>query len=220
MDSFNLFEFDTPGIYQIVCKKNNFIYYGQTSCFIRRCFQHLQQLKKGCHACESLQKDWNLYTQKDFTFEVICIEDSSTQRFKRENQLISNASEAYLYNTKDQTQVFKNKPRISQKIRIDATEYRSIAEASRQLKRSSRIIRMYLDDPTKPNYERLELHRPNYTDEFSIIIDGVFYKTTSCVIEKGLATTTRQVRDRCRCKKKWSNWILVKRMSNDYPDRE
>ena len=221
MDPFNLFEFDTAGIYKIVCNKNNFIYYGQTSCFIRRCFQHLQKLKSNCHSCESLQKDWNVYTQEDFSFEIIHIEYSYKKRLKLEDELLLNPSGQNLYNPKDQSQSFKHKPRISQKIQIDDTVYRSIAEASRLLNRSSRSIRQYLDDPTKSNYKRVELYRPSYLDEYSIIIDGHFFATTSCVVENGLAETTRQVRDRCRSKsKKWFNWSLVKRMSNDYPNRE
>ena len=113
---------------------------------------------------------------------------------------------------------------------MDDTVYRSIAEASRQLNRSSRSIRQYLDDPTKSNYKRLELYRPSYLDAAELnatkliqlrCIDGHFFATTSCVVENGLAERTRQVRDRCRSKsKKWLNWSLVKRMSNDYPNRE
>lgn len=219
MDQLNLFEFDTPGIYKIVCQKTNCTYYGQTSCFLRRCFEHLQQLQNGSHPCKSLQHDFNLYSRDNFTFKILSVEYSLQQRLKYENTMIKNTAEKYLYNPKAQTQIFKYQPRIAQKIQIDEIVYPSIAEASRQLNRSSRILRKYLDDPIKQNYKRLDFHRHNYFDEYQVIIEGKLYSTTHSVVKKGLAKTTRQVRDRGRSKK-WPKWILVKRMSNDYPIRE
>lgn len=53
----NLFDFRKGGVYKIVCTKNSKIYYGQTSFFIRRCFQHLSSLEKKTHSCLKLQKD-------------------------------------------------------------------------------------------------------------------------------------------------------------------
>ena len=219
MNSLNLFEFDTPGIYKIVCQKTNCIYYGQTSCFLRRCFQHLKLLKDHCHPCKRLQEDFNLYSQRNFTFEIISIEYSLQQRLKEETTLIENTFEKKLYNPKNSTPIFKYKPRIAQKIQINGILYPSIAEASRQLNRSSRTIRKYLDDPRNQNYKRLELQRHSYFDEYQVIIEGIFYPTTNFAVQQGLAKTTRQVRDRCRSRK-WQNWILVKKMSNDYPNRE
>jgi hypothetical protein len=40
------------------------------------------------------------------------------------------------------------------------------------------------------------------------MVDGQYFKSTSAVVEAGLAKTTRQVRDRCRSAK-WQNWSLV-----------
>ncbi len=78
---------------------------------------------------------------------------------------------------------------------------------------------MKLDDPLNCDYERIEYHRNIYFDEYEVIVDGQYFKSTSLVVSAGLAKTTRQVRDRCRSVK-WQKWSLVEKRSNDYPNRE
>ena len=214
----NLFDYDLAGVYKIVCSKTNCIYYGQTSCFLRRCSQHLQLLKNNNHNCLKLQIDWNNCQKTDFVFEIICIESSVTKRLKIEKNLITSTAEKHLYNPLSY-QTFQYQPRIKHQIQIHKVYYESIADAARQLNQSSRTIRAKLDDPRISAYQRIKSHRPIYLDEYQVIINGKFYSTTSNVVKSRLAKTTRQVRDRCRTKK-WQNWILVKRMSNDYPNRE
>lgn len=215
----NLFDFDIPGIYRIICSKTNCIYYGQTSCFLRRSFQHLQLLKKNSHSCLKLQNDFNYYSKNSFSFEIILIEKSPNKRLKIEKDLILNAAEGSLYNPVNQNRTFNYQPRVAQQVQIDNVVYPSIAEAARQLNQSSRTLRKKLDDPVNQSYQRLYFQRHSYFDEYQVIITGKIYPTTSKVVEYGLAKTTRQVRDRCRSKK-WHNWILVEKMSNDYPNRE
>lgn len=215
----NLFDFDIPGIYKIVCSKTNCIYYGQTSCFLRRSFQHLQLLKENSHSCLKWQNDFNCYSQNSFYFEIILIEKLLSKRLKIEKDFILNAAEKSLYNPVNQTRRFNYQPRVAQQIQIDDIVYPSIAEAARQVNQSSRTIRKKLDNPINKNYQRLHVQRNSYFDEYQVIIAGKIYPTTSNVVECRLAETTRQVRDRCRSKK-WHNWILVEKMSNDYPNRE
>ena len=69
----NLFEFKDGGIYKIICIKNNKVYYGQTDCFVRRCFQHLKLFKDKKHSCLELQKDINFYGVENFKFKIISI---------------------------------------------------------------------------------------------------------------------------------------------------
>lgn len=101
-------------------------------------------------------------------------------------------------------------------VKIHRIIYSSIAEASRILEESSRTIRRKLDDSLNFEYERLEYHRHIYFDEYEVEIDGQYYKSTSSVVEAGLAKTTRQVRDRCRSAK-WKNWSLVKKGRTTIP---
>lgn len=206
----NLFEFRKGGVYKIVCTKNNKIYFGQTSCFIRRCFQHLSFLEEKKHPCFELQKDFNCFGVAFFQFEVIQIEKQLNVRLKLEKKLIEETPLNFLYNPKNSLHNFQKKPRTALSVKIHGTVYSSIAEASRILKKSSRTIRIKLNDPLNSEYEKLEYHRHIYFDEYEVEIDGHYYNSTSSVVEAGLAKTTRQVRDRCRSDK-WKNWLLVKK---------
>ena len=114
----NLFEFENGGVYRIVCTKNNKIYYGQTSCFIRRCFQHLLFFKKQTHSCLELQKDVDKYGIKVFFFEVIQVEEKLSKRLKLEKKLIANTSLNLLYNPKNNIHNFRKIPRCAQRVQI------------------------------------------------------------------------------------------------------
>lgn len=215
----NLFKFREGGVYKIVCTKNNKIYYGQTSCFIRRCFQHLQFFQENKHSCLELQKDVRRYGLDAFLFEVVQIENQLSKRLKLENKFIDSTSKDLLYNPKNHLHNFQLKPRVAQRVKILGSFYPSIAQAARIIGKSSRNIRMKLDDPSNLDYERLEYHWHIDFDEYAVNIDGQYLKSTRSVVEAGLAKTTRQVRDRCRSVK-WKNWSLVEKRSNDYPNRE
>lgn len=96
----NLFKFKKGGIYKIVCTKNNKLYYGQTSCFIRRCFQHLQSLENKDHPCLELQMDVSRYSLEAFRFDVVQIQDEHSKRLKLETQFIKSTARHLLYNPK------------------------------------------------------------------------------------------------------------------------
>jgi hypothetical protein len=211
----NLFQFRKGGVYKIVCTKNNKIYYGQTSCFIRRCFQHLEFLEENKHSCLELQKDVGQYGLDAFLFEVVHIENQLSKRLKLEKKCIESALPSLLYNNKNQHN-FKTQPRVAQRVKILNCFYPSIAEAARVLGKSSRNIRMKLDDPSNLDYERLEYHRNIYFDEYAVKIDGKSFCSTRSVVEAGLAKTTRQVRDRCRSVK-WKNWLFVEKGRTTIP---
>ena len=201
--------------YKIICLQNNKKYYGQTSCFIRRGFQHLSFFKKRHHSCLELQKDVELYGLDNFHFEIVSIEPNLNKRLKLERELINNTPFNFLYNS-NKTNHFQIKPRIAQRVKVFGLLYPSIAEASRTLGESSRNICRKLDDPLNSNFERLEYHRNSYFDEYEVIVNGQYFSSTSLVIAAGLAKTTRQVRDRCRSAK-WHNWLLVEKSRTTIP---
>lgn len=55
---------------------------------------------------------------------------------------------------------------IAQRVNILGSLYPSIAQAARVLGKSSRSIRMKLDDPLNMDYTRLEYSRHVYFDEY------------------------------------------------------
>lgn len=100
----NLFHFRKRGNYKIVCTKNKKIYYVQTSCFLRRCFQHLQSLKKKRHPCDALQNNVNLYDKVMFDFEIVEIEDNKGKRLKFEKTALK--TNHLIYYTIEETPYF------------------------------------------------------------------------------------------------------------------
>ena len=161
----------------------------------------------------------NLYGLDTFRFEIVQIEMQENKRLKIETKWIQSTKAALLYNPKTPKYIFKTKPRVAQRVQIFDEVYPSIAQAARVLGKSSRNIRLKLDDDLNQNYVRLEYHRHIYFDEYAVRIEGKDFRSTAAVVEAGLAKTTRQVRDRC-CRLKWKKWSLVENRSNDYPARE
>lgn len=215
----NLFEFKDGGIYQIICIKNNKVYVGQTECFIRRCSQHLKLLKNNKHQCLQLQTDVNIYNLDNFKFEILINETNLIKRLiKLEKEYINNTPEKLLYNP-IQIHNFKTKPCIAQCVKIRDIIYPSIREASRQINESPRNIGLKLDNNLNTDYQRLYYHKNVYFDTYKVKIDNKIFESTRDVVNASLAKTTKQVRERCRSKK-WTNWELIEKRSNDYPARE
>lgn len=61
----------TPGIYQIVCKKNGRVYIGSAVNLDKRWRQHFQQLQEGRHPNCHLQRAWSKYGRESFFFRVV-----------------------------------------------------------------------------------------------------------------------------------------------------
>lgn len=206
----NLFKFRSGGVYKIINTQNNKVYYGQTSCFIRRCAQHLRLLSQKKHSCLKLQNEVNRYGLNVFSFEIIQEESHLTRRLKLEKQYLKQTPSNLLLNNKN-VHNFHKKPRVAQRVKIKNSIFPSIAEAARILNKSSRTIRQKCDDISNNQYERLEYHRNGfYFDEYEVNINGQHFESTVAVVKAGFAITTRQVRDRCRSKK-WQNWVLLKK---------
>ena len=211
----NLFNFTEGGVYKIVCIVNKKIYYGQTQCFLRRCYQHFYLLKNKKHECRELQKDFLRFGLQSFKFEILVHETNLKKRLELEKNFISTINKKVLYNP-IKIHNFKTKPRVAQRVKIDEKIYSSISEASRILNQSPRSIGVKLNDELNKNYQRLNYHKHVYFDTYKVKVGLILFESTRAVVEAGLAKNTRQVRDRCRSKK-WKSWQLInKKRSNDY----
>lgn len=197
-EKMNLFEFKEGGIYKTVCLKNVKIYYGQTDCFIRRCYQHLRLFKLKNHFYSELQKDVLYYGLNHFLFEIVVFEKNLSKRLQLEKDYIKNTKKRFLYNNV-RVHNFKTEPRVAQRVKIYDTIYMSIRDASRKLNMSTRNIGLKLNDISNTDYKRLDYHKNSYFDTYEVKIGSTYFDSTRTVVDKGLAKTTRQVRDRCLC---------------------
>ena len=175
MNSSQLLSRRQPGIYMILCTVNDYRYIGETSNVALRLAGHRRDLRRKIHSNENLQKDFNLYGEPLFEFTILYIGDdwgNREDRIKTEGQLIMNNMEK-CYNTyafmservgqlngfygKKHSQVTKTlisqqkkgipNDLLGRKVSISGVEYPSIAEASRKLGHSRKLIRTRVNDP-------------------------------------------------------------------------
>ena len=168
MNVFPLVSRNQPGIYIILCLANDYRYVGQSSNIASRFAEHKRNLRRNKHSNECLQQDFNFYGEKVFEFTVLYMgnewKDKIT-RLRKESQLIMNDLDK-CYNTyadmsdrigelngffgkrhseitrKLMSQAKKGIPNIQlgRKISIEGILYQSIADASRELKHSRKMI--------------------------------------------------------------------------------
>jgi hypothetical protein len=62
-----------PGVYMVLCLKNNKRYYGESTNLSVRLSQHKSRLKRNLHENLELQGDFNLYGENNFEFSCIYI---------------------------------------------------------------------------------------------------------------------------------------------------
>ena len=194
----NLFDCGIGGIYRIYCKSTKCYYIGQTYSFLYRANQHLEKLRNQTHECKQLQNDFDLYPEKDFIFEILYYENDETKRLHLETIELKKYSLDNLYN--DLKPVGLNlKARIAQQVQIRDSLYPSITVAVQKTGESKTSIIRKLNDPGNLLYVRVKTVDLN---KYHVQINDQIYKSTQEVVEKGLARTTREVRQRCRSK----NW--------------
>ncbi len=179
----NLFPRKLPGIYMILCLANDYRYYGETANLSSRIASHKSMLRRQIHSNQKLQKDWNLYGEKFFNFDVLYIGEDwklKASRLTLESQLITqnsdrcyNVFESYKLRTgelnpfyqkrhSEKTKAFmstvkKGVPNdaLGVKISIDGKVFPSIAQASRSLNHSRKLIRSRVDSENFPEWKRL-----------------------------------------------------------------
>ena len=66
-------------IYKIENKINHKKYIGLTNNVMRRKMRHFSDLKRNCHDNSFLQKEYNIYGEENFSFEIIYMDDISAQ---------------------------------------------------------------------------------------------------------------------------------------------
>ena len=164
-----------PGIYMILCIANDYRYIGETSNISSRLASHKRDLRRKIHNNENLQKDFNLYGESFFEFTVLYIGSewgNKETRVSSEAQLIlSNIDKCYntyaymservgllngfhgIKHSEATKQLMSEQKKgipndvLGRKISILGIEYVSLAEASRQLGHSRKLIRMRVNDP-------------------------------------------------------------------------
>jgi hypothetical protein len=179
----NFFPRKLPGIYMILCLANDYRYYGETSNLSSRIASHKSMLRRQIHPNQNLQKDWNLYGEKIFNFDVLYIGEDwklKASRLTLESQLITqnsdrcyNVFESYELRTgelngfyqkrhSEKTKAFmstikKGIPNdaLGAKISIDGKVFPSIAQASRSLNHSRKLIRTRVDSENFPEWKRI-----------------------------------------------------------------
>lgn len=165
-----------PGIYMILCLSNDYRYIGESTNVASRFAGHRRDLRRGIHNNEGLQKDFNLYGESAFLFTVLYLGEEWKERvtrIKKESQLIIEHVEkcynhyAEMSDRMGELNAFYGKRHseatrklmseqkkgvpnglLGRKISIEGKEYPSIAEASRQLKHSRKMIRNRVNDDT------------------------------------------------------------------------
>ena len=102
------------GIYKITCLVNNKVYIGQTKGLNERLYHQKYYLNKNKSHHPRLQKDWNLYGEKNFIFEIL---EKTNNLDDREIYWISYYN-SFLngYNTTTGG-IFNNKQDINQRIK-------------------------------------------------------------------------------------------------------
>lgn len=172
-----------PGVYMILCLMNNYRYYGETSNLSLRLAGHKRDLRQKKHANKNLQNDWNTFGETHFEFSVLFIGpewEKKETRLEKEVKLIL-AHPSLCYNTyavmsdriEELNQFYgkkhiektkkligdlqRNIPKdaLGSKVHIEGKSYASIAEASRQLKHSRKLVRKRVDSLDYPKWYRL-----------------------------------------------------------------
>jgi hypothetical protein len=172
-----------PGLYMILCLANDYRYYGQTSSLSGRIASHKSMLRRRIHLNANLQKDWNLYPEGIFNFVVLYVgedwRDKST-RLTMEAKLIAQNSERcynifesyelrfadlnpfYQKRHSEKTKLLMSSIKkgipndaLGAKVSIDGKVFPSIAQASRELGHSRKLIRTRINSADFPQYTRI-----------------------------------------------------------------
>ena len=103
MEKINLFDpmFTSPGLYEIVCLKNNKRYIGESEYCLYRLGGHLKNLRNQNHHCSDLQSDFNCYGVSAFQAKVLTYGSQWQEREVRrqaEQHLIKGLGTLNVYN--------------------------------------------------------------------------------------------------------------------------
>lgn len=193
MDVSDLFN---PGLYKIICLKNNKIYIGQSTNVLSRLGRHVDNLENNRHDCKELQKDFNKYGKKFFTFESLEINDqylNENLRKEKEKQYIKKLKNTY------NIQETKAWNFYSKQVKIKGKIYQSLKQASASLNESRTHLTRKCRDPNNTDYVFLEI--TNYDkiykkNSICCKIDNVVYSSISQA-SKALKKSPTTIKRRC-----------------------
>lgn len=173
-----------PGLYMVLCLANDYRYIGETSNISGKLASHKSTLRRKIHPNKKLQDDWNLFGENYFDFVILYIGEEWILREKRlqtEALLISQNSEK-CYNffesydkrigplnpffQKRHSEITKKRmslakkdipnDKLGRKISICGQIFPSIAEASRVLGHSRKLIRTRINLIEFPDWKEIE----------------------------------------------------------------
>lgn len=209
-----------PGIYAILCTKNNCVFFGESE-NLYDCFQthHLDfQGKKSRSSILKLEQDWNAYGENSFEWIVLEAGEEWTDSLKRQNFLekLIQRYGSVVYNTVQRASILLQKQEErgnpTKQFHINGRVFQSIAELSTAFAISKKKAYSWLGDPThewpEPLFSEEEVaiqmaaKRKNSKAAGSnlrqrVSIYGVVYEsvTEACqAIEKSRATILRWIK--------------------------
>lgn len=174
-----------PGVYMILCLKNNKRYYGESRNVSARLSQHKSKLNRNIHEVGELQRDWNLYGESFFEFSTVFISKDSNkaQRESLELEYIARHHDSCYNKFFQGSRKGKNNPfwghqhseetkKQMSKARSESTipeglpimlrgkKYPSISAASRETNHSRDTIRRWLNDPNNMTCQFIDISQP------------------------------------------------------------
>lgn len=191
----NFFQFCQPGLYKIICTKNNKVYIGQSSNCLYRIGGHVVYLKNQTHHCCSLLADFNKYGLNAFKAFMIDFGEkyqNQSIRKKEETRLISKTCKKFIYNFYEYEipayKSYKYKNQIFQTIK-DLRLY--INQAENQNYSETHFRRCFISPFGKYNDQRELVKTYSQSDVF--IIHNKIYNGWQEVVQNKLAKNKRQV---------------------------
>jgi group I intron endonuclease len=179
-----------PGVYMILCLKNNKRYYGQSQNISSRLSNHKSRLRRNFHEVPELQRDFNLYGEHFFEFSAIYLSRDCTKQKrealeleyigrhydlcynkfytisrKKENNPYwgkhhSEATRKQISRSLIENQKLQNRLPEGLAIMLKGEQYPSISEASRQTNHSRDTIRRWLNDPNNLDCVQIDTSQP------------------------------------------------------------
>lgn len=201
--------FFQPGIYAIFNTKKNLYYIGETSNIASRLSYHFSQLQLKKHDCKNLQKDWLIYSEDVFEFQILEMStkrwNDKIHRLQKERYYIQKyAPNVYNSLRKESEQRSTNYQPNSIPIIAYNDTFISISEASRFFGISSSTIRLRLNDPTNLNWKYKDFNQQSATDLARPVVVGTFYYASVSSAAANNGISENKVRTNIKKEKIWN----------------
>jgi hypothetical protein len=189
----NLFGFTKSGIYCITCLKNNKHYIGQSKNVKARLNAHKNKLRRKLHDNSELQKDFNLYGEKNFFFQNLIFGTNCLleELLKLETQILLTLPPDKRYNFYINRHYIKEKnPFFGRNHTLEARRSQSLAKKGKTStfkghKHANKVKQLI----SQINSNKTDRRKP-------VILNSVFYESISEASEK-TGYTRRIIRERC-----------------------